>query len=325
MTRAVDVLDLLPGSGWSWAGATVGVLGLAGLALVIAGLPVMRRASLDDRLEPYLRDTVRPSRLLATPATVPTFFGLGTLVAPYVKRLGGRVDGILGGSATVVRRQLRSGQAPDLEGFRAEQVLWGFGGAGLAVLATGLMAASKGRLSVGLLVLLVFVGAVSGVVARDVQLSRVARRRERRMLSEFPTVAELLALAVSAGEGATGALERVCRLSEGELSDELRRCLADARAGANLPAALEGLARRTGLLSLSRFVDGIVVAVERGTPLAEVLRAQAQDVREEGRRALMEEGARKEIAMMVPVVFLILPVTILFALYPGAAFLNFSL
>jgi tight adherence protein C len=39
----------------------------------------------------------------------------------------------------------------------------------------------------------------------------------------------------------------------------------------------------------------------------------------------MEEGARKEIAMMVPVVFLILPVTILFALYPGASFLNFSL
>ena len=29
--------------------------------------------------------------------------------------------------------------------------------------------------------------------------------------------------------------------------------------------------------------------------------------------------------MMVPVVFLILPVTILFALYPGASFLNFTL
>jgi tight adherence protein C len=53
------------------------------------------------------------------------------------------------------------------------------------------------------------------------------------------------------------------------------------------------------LPSLSRFVDGIVVAVERGTPLAEVLRAQAQDVRESGRRAVMEEGGRKEIAMMV--------------------------
>ena len=145
------------------------------------------------------------------------------------------------------------------------------------------------------------------------------------MLTEFPTVAELLALAVSAGEGAVGALERVCRLSQGELSGELRRCLADARAGANLPTALQGLADRTGLMSLSRFVDGIVVAVERGTPLAEVLRAQAQDVREDGRRTLMEEGGRKEIYMMVPIVFLTLPVTVLFALYPGLSFLHFRL
>ena len=145
------------------------------------------------------------------------------------------------------------------------------------------------------------------------------------MLAEFPTVAELLALAVGAGEGAVGALERVCRLSRGELSAELARCLADARAGANLPTALQGLADRTGLSSLARFVDGMIIAVERGTPLADVLRAQAQDVRETGRRAVMESGGKKEIAMMVPVVFLVLPITILFAVYPGFAFLRFSI
>ena len=173
-------------------------------------------------------------------------------------------------------------------------------------------------------VLLVLAFVLVGVLARDNWLTRQARRREARMLAEFPTVAELLALAVSAGEGATGALDRVCRLSKGELSGELARCLADARAGANLPTALQGLADRTGLVSLARFVDGMVVAVERGTPLAEVLRAQAQDVREAGRRAVMESGGRKEIAMMVPVVFLVLPVTVLFAVFPGFAFLRLA-
>ena len=53
-----------------------------------------------------------------------------------------------------------------------------------------------------------------------------------------------------------------------------------------------------------------------------MLRAQAVDVREAGRRALMEAGGRKEIAMMVPVVFLVLPVTVLFALFPGAIHLQ---
>ena len=59
-----------------------------------------------------------------------------------------------------------------------------------------------------------------------------------------------------------------------------------------------------------------------GISLGDVLRAQAQDVRETGRRTIMEEGGKKEIAMMVPVVFFVLPVTILFALYPGLAFLR---
>jgi tight adherence protein C len=78
-------------------------------------------------------------------------------------------------------------------------------------------------------------------------------------------------------------------------------------------------------VSLSRFVDGMVIAVERGTPLAEVLRAQAQDVREDGRRAVMDAGGKKEIAMMVPVVFLVLPITVLFAVFPGFAFLQFQI
>lgn len=310
---------------WSWPGAAVGVLGLAGLALIVVALPRNREPGLAERLEPYLRDAPLPSRLLRRPAPARGFLGLGEILAPYLASAGQHVEKLLGGAPSVARRQQRAGQNPDVERFRAEQVVWGVAGAVGGLVVSGLIALSRQQVVVPALVGLVLVGALTGISARDYLLSRAATQREKRMLAEFPTVAELLALAVSAGEGAIGALERVCRLSRGELADELRRCLADARAGANLPTALRGLADRTGLTSLSRFVDGIVVAVERGTPLADVLRAQAQDVREEGRRRLMEEGGRKEIAMMVPVVFLILPVTVLFALYPGLSFLNFTL
>jgi len=158
---------------------------------------------------------------------------------------------------------------------------------------------------------------LGGVLGRDRYLTQQVARREERMLEEFPTVAELLALAVTAGEGPVGALERVNRLSGGELSRELGRALAEARAGVGLVQSLGGIAARTSLAPLARFVDGVAVAVERGTPLAEVLRAQAVDVREAGKRQLLERAGRKEIAMMVPVVFLVLPVTILFALFPG--------
>lgn len=302
------------------------VLGLAlgiGLLLVWAGLPRHRQPGLEDRLHPYLRDAPRPSRLLAV-AQIGGSNALAVLARPVVGDLARGIERLLGGSASVRRRLLRAGRAPDVDRFRAEQVIWGaLGTVGGLVTGTLLWLAEGG--SVVPAVIITICGTGVGVVARDQWLSRTANRREQRMLAEFPTIAELLALAVGAGEGAVGALERVCRLSHGELSNELGRCLADARAGANLPTALQGLADRTGLPSLARFVDGMVVAVQRGTPLADVLRAQAQDVREAGRRAVMEQGGKKEIAMMVPVVFLVLPITVLFAVYPGFSFLSFSI
>ena len=89
--------------------------------------------------------------------------------------------------------------------------------------------------------------------------------------------------------------------------------------------ALAGVARRTSVVSVARFVEGVIVALERGTPLADVLRAQAQDARESVRTELVEKAGRKEVVMMAPVVFLVLPVTVLFAVYPGLAALDLTL
>lgn len=306
---------------FSQPGAVLGLLLGIGVVLVWQGLPSNRQHGLSERLLPYLRDAPRPSRLLATTRADVSVFG--ALAAPLVATLGEGIERVLGGSASVRHRLLRAGQAPDVERFRASQVLWGVAGGAIGLALSTLLWLTRDAVGPGIILTLASVG--TGVVLRDQVLSQVANRRESRMLSEFPTIAELLALAVAAGEGAVGALERVTRLSHGELAGELSRCLADARAGANLPTALQGLADRTALPSLTRFVDGIIVAVQRGTPLAEVLRAQAQDVREEGRRAVMESAGKREIAMMIPIVFLVLPVTVAFAVFPGLSFLSFTI
>ncbi|MEO8827529.1 type II secretion system F family protein [Lapillicoccus sp.] len=315
-------LNALAGGGWNWTGALCGAVVGFGLFLVLVGIPAARRPGLEARLEPYLRDAPRPSRLLARSEGV-SLAGVSRIFQPLVADLGTAVERVLGGAASVRRRLERAGQPPDVERFRAEQVIWGAVGGLVGIVVGGLAIFTRGAEPLPIAILVVCL-VILCIIARDQWLTQQANQREQRMLAEFPTIAELLALAVSAGEGATGALERVCRLSHGELSAELGKCLAEARAGANLPTALQGLADRTGLASLARFVDGIVVAVERGTPLAEVLRAQAQDVRETSRRAVMEEGGKKEVGMMVPVVFLILPVTVLFAIFPGVAFLQLA-
>ena len=305
------------------AGAGLGLVAATGLCLAIAGSPPMRRPRLDDRLAPYLRDAPRPSRLLNEARSFTPFPTLERLLGPLLRDAATYVDRALGGSASVRRRLDQIGRRVSLEQFRMEQVLWGSAGLLLGLLLA-LVTALRGATArpVAFLVLSLVLALV-GVLGRDRALTNEVRRREERMLAEFPTMAELLALSVTAGEGAVGALQRVTKLSRGELSRELGRALADARAGASLVAALEAMAARTSLPALARFVDGMAIAVERGTPLAEVLRAQAVDVREQGRRALLEAGGRKEIAMLVPVVFLVLPVTVVFALFPG--FYNLSL
>lgn len=304
-------------------GALVGLVAGLGATLVWSRLPRLRRPTLDDRLGPYVCDAVPVSRLLAAAASARSPLGsVERLLAPVMSDAIRWVERISGGAGTVRRRLDQLGDERRVEQFRAEQVVWGVVGAvtGVLLWLTGTATGSGGSVLqvVGLLV----IGALVGVFGRDQLLTTQVRRREQRMLTEFPMVAELLALSVGAGEGAVGALERVSRTCSGELSAELRRTLADARAGASLVQALERLAGRTGLPALARFVDGVAVAIERGTPLGDVLRAQAQDVREASRRRLIESGGRKEIGMMVPVVFLVLPITVLFAVYPGLAVLD---
>jgi tight adherence protein C len=163
---------------------------------------------------------------------------------------------------------------------------------------------------------------MAGSFGPDYVLASAIRKRKQRILSEFPAVADMMALAVAAGETAAGALDRTARISRGAIAEEFALLLADTRAGTPFVDGLRRMAARVRLAPISRFVNGLAVALERGTPLADVLRAQAQDVRDVAKRELMEAAGRKEIAMMVPLVFGILPLTILFAVFPGLAVLT---
>jgi len=296
----------------TWGGL-LGALGGLGLVLVLTRALAFRRADLSVRVLPYVRDL--PTRGPRVPE-VSDHGPLRAVFGPLVESAAGVVERVLGGSTSVRRRIERARLPMTLHDFRVEQVLWGL--AGLAASAVPAVAVSLQAPDRTLpLLVLCAVAFAAGVLLRENRLTAQVNERERRILAEFPTVAELLALAVAAGEGPVSALDRVVARSGGELSADLAGVLAQVRTGTSVSAALDGLARRTGLPVVARFAEGMAVAIERGTPLAEVLRAQAADVREAGKRRLLEAGGRKEIAMMIPVVFLVLPVTVLFALFPG--------
>jgi tight adherence protein C len=291
-----------------------------GVALAASGAPRRRRPRLAARLEPYLRGLAPArSRLLAADeAPLTPLPALERLLWPLLQEGARLVERWLGGSAVVARRLREAGAAAEVTRFRAEQVLWGLAGFVAALLLCLVLLPLAGRPpTAAALVGGAIAGVLGGVLGRDWRLGRQVARRQARMLRELPTIADLLCLAVTAGEGPRAALERTVSRSGGELSRELALVLADLRAGVPFTSALEGLAVRVPLPQVARFVDGLVVAVERGTPLGDVLRAQAADVREQHKRDLIEAGGRREVHMLLPVVFLMLPVVVLFALYPG--------
>lgn len=300
------------------AGALLGLTAGVGLVLVLVRLPVTRRLRLADRIAPYVRPAAGSLPMLPLASRTGGALPRGALAALAV-----RLDRFLGGRETLVRRLTAAGDRLTVEQYRASQVIWSVTAAvpGAALLALGTTA---GHPTVSLAGAALIVGGLAGGVAgRDSALSREIKARNAAMLIELPAVADLLSLAVSAGESPLGGLQRVSRGGGGPLREELRRVLADVRSGAALVRALDAFATRTPVNALARFLDGLVVAIERGTPLADVLRAQAADVREAAKRELIEAGGRKEIAMMLPVVFLVLPTTVAFASYPAFTSLTF--
>lgn len=303
-------------------GALLGATAAAGLLLVAIRIRAIRRPQLALRVLPYLRDLPLLDEAGPRAAPVPTSAAVGVF-GPLLRSAADGVERVLGGATSVRRRLERSGIDKTVHEFRIEQVVWGLVVfAAVAAIALVRMLTHPG--SDALWLAACAIAFVAGVLARDTHLTSQVRRRERQILAEFPTIAELLALAVAAGESPVMALDRVVRRSGGELSRELGRVLSAIRTGEPVSSAFDAMAATSGLPIVSRFAQGIAVAVERGTPLADVLHAQADDVREAGRRDLIETAARKEVLMMVPVVFLVLPVTVLFAFWPGVVGLSLT-
>ncbi|WP_194422017.1 type II secretion system F family protein [Microbacterium abyssi] len=296
-----------------------GLLG-AGLICILATAPRWRAASLTARIAPYIRDAVEdaalPSGILPDAGVLPVDAG------SLWRRLHTRVLRV-GDSDALALRLSQAGLDDEPAVFRARQLGWALGGFAIGS-ALVIILAITGRMTPPAAVLPILLG-VGAVMAVDLVLSTRVRTRLARLSDELPTTLEFLALCLSAGEGFLDALRRVAAIGSGELTQELRQVVLAVGTGSPLADALGEMASRLRQPGLSRAVDQIGSALEHGAPLATVLHAQAADAREEAKRTLIEQAGRREILMMLPLVFLILPLSVLFAVFPGMFILQLGL
>ncbi|WP_341945076.1 type II secretion system F family protein [Microbacterium sp. LWH11-1.2] len=293
----------------------------AGLLCILAALPRWRAVSLTVRIAPYVRDVVAdedmPRGLLR---------GAGMLPAGnrgLWQRAQQGFDRMLGGGEILRLRLAQAGLSADPVAFRGRQLGWLLAGISVGALAVIALAVA-GRMSAPVVAIPILAGATAAV-GYDMQLSVRAKARRGRLTDELPTTLEFLALCLSAGEGFLDSLRRVAAVGSGELSAELRQVVLAAGTGSPLADALSEMATRLQLPGLARAVDQVISALEHGAPLAGVLHAQAGDAREDAKRTLIEQAGRKEILMLLPLVFLILPLSVLFAIYPGLFILRLGI
>ncbi len=288
--------------------ALLGFVLAAGVALTAQSLLQLRRPSLAHQVLAYVQPAVNRTRSPVSP---------GRSSRSLQEMAADLLSGLVGDPNGLEERLLRAGSSESSGQFRLHQIVWGLGGLVAGAVCAVVLGIFKDSVRPSTVLVLAAVGLAVGVLARERNLDQAVRRREALMVAEFPAIAEMLALSVAAGEGVAGALSRVVGCSSGPLAHELNEVLVKSTLGDGLIHALRDFGSTTKVSPVARFIDAMVIAMERGTPMAEVMRAQASDVRDLGRRELMESAGRKEIAMMVPVVFLVLPITVVFALFPG--------
>lgn len=153
---------------------------------------------------------------------------------------------------------------------------------------------------------------------------RVNSSRNQRALYELPEFLDLLVVALASGEGVFSSIRRVTQVAKGILAKEFDQLVRAVQLGQPLEGELMGLAQRLPQQQVVEFCNKLNLANRRGTPLAHVLQMQSISVRTDIQNQLFKQAGKNETRMMIPLVFLILPITVLFAIYPSLQLLNIA-
>lgn len=165
--------------------------------------------------------------------------------------------------------------------------------------------------------------SIGSYLVYDNHLSAQVKERRELIESEFPAIVEMLTLAIAAGETPIGAFARIADRSDCLIANEFAKVVAQVRIGRPLHEALDEMARKLQSSSIRRFIDALVMALLRGAPIVEVLHRHVAEARINQRNLVMDKAGKAETTMMIPIVFLILPISVLFALWPSINQLSF--
>ena len=163
-----------------------------------------------------------------------------------------------------------------------------------------------------------------GVMARGAFLpgswvTDLGARRSRQISRALPFYLDIITLAIEAGSNMTGALQHaVDKGPSGPMCEELRRVLRDIRAGRTRAESMRALAERLRIPSVSNWVAAILTAEKQGSSLGPILRAQADQRRNERFMQAEAMAMKAPVKMLFPLMTCIFPCTFIIVFFPIA-------
>ena len=166
--------------------------------------------------------------------------------------------------------------------------------------------------------LLIFVAGLMGfVLYLGKSNKKVVNQLNKELEDEIGTQIQLLTILISSGMSPARSISVLSNSANSVSSRALKRVVQDVESGYSLIEALDRLKTAYPSTSLRRFVTTLILGIERGSALTPILTAQVRDSRTAHKNEIMRRAGKAEIGLMIPVVFLILPISILFALWPS--------
>lgn len=184
---------------------------------------------------------------------------------------------------------------------------------GIAVFGVGAGLAGVG----GPMVWVVLGGAV-GFFLPDVWVARRAESRQEEIRRTLPEALDLLAIAVQAGMGLEQAIALVAERQRGALGVELGVMIQEVQLGSSRRDALAHLRERTEVAELSTFALALAQADALGSPIGNVLRVQAVEMRALRRQRARERSAKVPVKLLFPLLLCVFPALGIVVVGPAA-------
>jgi tight adherence protein C len=158
---------------------------------------------------------------------------------------------------------------------------------------------------------------VGGYFYPDIWLRDLRKRQIDGVLRTLPSYLDFISMAVEAGLNFSGALELARKKAPpGPLSNEFGVVLRDLRAGIGRANALKRLAERLDIPELSSFVNAVVQAEKMGSSLAQTLKIQAEQRRQERFQRAEKKAMEAPVKLIGPLVLFVFPTTFIVLAFP---------